>query len=129
MLDTIYDGVNFFKAWVFAIIIWGTLCVAIWYYFFSDARRSSFHGGGLSDFIDIFPQWLVNGVLAAWFITGTFPFLNYMADKEQFGSVVGRAREMGFFDERPWYGVGGYQFLAIVLVLLISYLFHRYVVE
>ena len=129
MLDTIYDGVNFFEAWVFAIIIWGTLGVAVWYNFFSDARRSSFHGNGLSDFIDFFPQWLVNGVLAAWFVAGTFPFLNYMADKEQFGSVIGRAREMGFFDERPWYGMGGYQFLAMLLVLLASYLIHRYLVD
>ncbi|WP_238697689.1 hypothetical protein [Pantoea agglomerans] len=114
---------------MFAVIIWGTLCIALWYYFFIDARRSSFHGGGLSDFIDMFPQWLVRGVLSAWLITGTFPFLNYMADKEQFGSVVGRAREMGLFGERPWYGIGGYQFLAVLLVLPISYLFHRYVVE
>lgn len=129
MLDTFYDGVNFFKACVFALIIWGTPCVALWYYFFSNARRSSFHGGDLSDFIDIFPQWLIHGVLSAWLITGTFPFLNYMADKEQFGSVIGRAREMGLFDERPWYGIGGYQFLAVLLVLLISYLSHRYVIE
>lgn len=125
VLDTFYDGVNFFQACVFAGIIWGALCFAIWYNFFSDAR----HGGGLSGFIDIFPQWLVYGVVSAWLIAGTFPFLNYMADKEQFGSVVGRAREMGLFDERPWYGVGGYQFLAVLLVLLISYLYHRYVVE
>lgn len=126
MLETIYDGVNFFKAMVFAAIIWGTFCIAARYTFFSEARRSSWHGGGLSDFIDLFPEWLVNGVLAAWFITGTFPLLNYVADKEQFGSVVGRAREMGFFDERPWYGVGGYQFLAVVLILVASYLVHRY---
>jgi len=129
MLEAFTDGVNFFQACVFAGIIWGVLCVALWYYFTGDARHSSFHSRSLSDFIDIFPEWLVHGVVSAWLITGTFPFLNYMADKEQFGSVVGRAREMGFFDERPWYGMGGYQFLAILLVLLISYLFHRYVVE
>lgn len=126
MFDALNDGVNYFKAWVIAIFIWGTLCAAVWYIFFSDARRDSFHGGSLSDFIDFFPPWLVNGVLAAWFVAGTFPFLDYMADKEQFGSVVGRAREMGLFDERPWYGSGGYQFLAVVLILVASYLIHRF---
>ncbi|ARJ44416.1 hypothetical protein B1H58_20585 (plasmid) [Pantoea alhagi] len=126
MLDTIYDGVNFFTAMVFAVLIWATFCIASWYNFFSEARRSSWHSGGLSDFIDLFPGWLINGVLAAWFIAGTFPLLNYVADKEQFGSAVGRAREMGFFDERPWYGVGVYQFLAVVLILVASYLIHRY---
>lgn len=126
MLEAFSDGVNFFTAAVFSLIIWGTFCVAAWYNFFSAARRDSWHSGGLSDFIDLFPDWLVNGVLAAWFVVGTFPLLNYKADKEQFGSAIGRAREMGLFDDRPWYGVGGYQFLAVILVLVASYLIHRY---
>lgn len=125
MFDAFNDGVNFFTAMVFAVIIWGSCLVAVWYNFFSEARRDSWHSGGLSDFIDLFPAWLVNGVLAAWFVIGTFPLLNYAADKEQFGSAVGRAREMGLFDERPWYGVGGYQFLAVVFVLLAAYLINR----
>ncbi|MFY1040610.1 hypothetical protein ACOMYX_19490 (plasmid) [Pantoea agglomerans] len=124
MLEAFTDGVNFFTATVFSLIIWGTFCVAAWYNFFSAARHESY--GGLSDFIDLFPAWLVNGVLAAWFVIGTFPLLNYTADKEQFGSAIGRAREMGLFDERPWYGVGGYQFLAVILVLVASFLIHRY---
>lgn len=126
MFDAFNDGVNFFTAMVFSVLIWAAFCAAAWYNFFSDARHDSWQGGGLSDFIDLFPAWLVNGVLTAWFIAGTFPLLNYVADKEQYGSAVGRAREMGLFDERPWYGVGGYQFLSIVLVILAAYLIRRY---
>ncbi|MEN4931758.1 hypothetical protein ABEI22_21940 [Erwinia billingiae] len=32
----------------------------------------------------------------------------------------------GIFDERPWYGIGGYQFLAVVLILVASNLINRY---
>ncbi|WP_367144210.1 hypothetical protein [Pantoea stewartii] len=126
MLDGINDSVNFGKALFLAVLIWGSFLVAAWYNFFSDARRDSWSGGGLSDFIDLFPEWLVNGLLAAWFMVGTFPLLNYIADKKQFGSAVGRANEMGFFDERPWYGVGGYQFLAVLLIFFAAYLIHRF---
>lgn len=126
MVETIYDGVNFFKAMVFSVIIWGSFCVAAWYYHFSEARRTSWNGGGLSDFLDLFPEWLMNSILTAWFIAGTFPLINYVADKEQFGSVVGRARELGMFDERPFYGEGGYQFLVMVLIIIAGYLINRY---
>jgi len=44
----------------------------------------------------------------------------------QVRSVVGRARKMGLFDERPWYGSGGYLLLAVVLILVSSYLIHRF---
>ncbi|AVJ83226.1 hypothetical protein CSB66_5049 [Enterobacter hormaechei] len=52
--------------------------------------------------------------------------LNYVADKAQFGGVVGRARELNMFDDRPWYGVGGYQFLIVVVILIVGYLINWY---
>lgn len=43
-------------------------------------------------------------------------------------SVLSEERTLayGIFDERPWYGIGGYQFLAVVLILVASILIHRY---
>lgn len=48
------------------------------------------------------------------------------AVKAQYGSVIGRAREMGLFDERPWYDVGAYQFLVVVVILVAGCLIHRF---
>lgn len=126
MIEQLTDGVNFFTAVILSVIIWGLCAAVTWYYHFSDARRYSWNSSDIAGFLDLIPEWLMNTVLAAWAVVGTFPMLNYMADKEQFGSVIGRAREMGLFDERPWYGVGGYQFLAVVLVLVGGFLIHRY---
>ncbi|EPO6577468.1 hypothetical protein ACUDK7_003814, partial [Escherichia coli] len=86
----------------------------------------SWHNNSLADFMDLIPNWLMNTVLVAWFIVGTFPMLNYVADKAQFGGVVGRARELNMFDDRPWYGVGGYQFLIVVVILIVGYLINWY---
>lgn len=126
MIEQITDGANFVLALIISVIIWGMGLALAWYYHLSDARRYSWSSGGLGDVLDIFPEWLMNSVLAAWAFAGTIPLLDYKADKEQFGSVIGRARELGLFDERPWYGVGGYQFLIIVLILVIGYLIHRF---
>lgn len=117
------DGFNFLTAMFYSVIIWGTCIAGGWYYYFSDARRQPFHN---NDFLDLIPEWLINTVFVAWCIVGTFPLLNYAADKAQFGSVVGRARELGMFDDRPWYGIGGYQFLVIVVILITGFLINRY---
>ncbi|MCP6645561.1 hypothetical protein NL493_25585 [Klebsiella pneumoniae] len=126
MTEVLNDGISIFWAVILSVIIWATGLATLWYYHFSEARRYSWQSGGLADFMDLIPDWLMNSVFFAWAIVGTFPLLNYKADKVQFGSVVGRAREMGFFDERPWYGVGGYQFLIIIVILIAGYLIHRY---
>ncbi|MET6509464.1 hypothetical protein WHZ95_27475 [Escherichia coli] len=126
MFDQITDGVHFVTALILSVIIWG-LCLAVaWYFHFSEARRYSWHNNSLADFMDLIPNWLMNTVLVAWFIVGTFPMLNYVADKAQFGGVVGRARELNMFDDRPWYGVGGYQFLIVVVILIVGYLINWY---
>lgn len=126
MFDQLIDGANFITALVLSVILWG-LCLSLaWYYHFNDARRYSWNSGDLAGFLELIPDWLMNTVLVAWAAAGSIPLLDYKADKEQFGSVVGRAREMGLFDERPWYGVGGYQFLMIVVILIAGYLIHRF---
>ena len=126
MIEDLANGISLFGAVVLSVIIWGLGLALCWYYYFSEARRYSWHGGGLADFMDLFPQWLMNSVLVAWAVVGCYPLLNYTADQEQFGSVIGRARAMGLFDERPWYGVGVYQFLVVVLILVAGYIIHRF---
>ncbi|BBW89477.1 hypothetical protein ABNL11_004962 [Klebsiella pneumoniae] len=126
MFEKIQDGFSFLGAAVLSLIILGTLIAALWYYFLSDARHNSFHSGGLIDFMDALPEWLMYSIFVDWFISATIPMLNFIADQKQYGGVVGAAREMGMFGERPWYGVGGYQFLILVAVLVIGYLINRY---
>ncbi|GAA3592298.1 hypothetical protein GCM10023078_19970 [Gibbsiella greigii] len=126
MIERIYDGMSIFTALVLSGIIWITCIAAAWYYHFSDARRYSWQSGSLADVLDLIPQWVMNSVLVAWFVAGSFPILNYVAEKEQFGSIVGRSRELSIFDDRPWYGVGGYQILAIVAIMVAGYLIHRF---
>ncbi|UAL58103.1 hypothetical protein [Edwardsiella tarda] len=125
MLDVINDGVDFFRAITFSMLIWTAFCIAAWYIFFK-AQHYSWRGRNLIDFIDLFPTWFVNGVLAAWFITGTFPLLDYIADKEQFSHTLGQIGEIVFLDERPWYGVGSYQLMVVLLIVIVSHLIHRY---
>ncbi|NQD64187.1 hypothetical protein HP459_22720 [Enterobacter sp. CM29] len=126
MFEQITDGINFFTALVLSVIICGLCIAAGLYYHFSDARRYSYSSGSLADFMDMIPEWVMNTILTAWLFAGTIPLLNYKADKEQFGSIIGRAREMSMFDERPWYGEGGYQFLCILAILIAGYLIHRF---
>lgn len=73
---------------------------------------------GRNDFIDWMPEWLIGTLAAEFGYIFTLPLLNVIADKNQFGSVVGAAREFAMFSERPWYGVGGYQFLIFILIAL-----------
>lgn len=126
MLEVLEDGISIFWAVVFSAMIWAAGVATLWYYHFSEARRYSWQNGGLADVMDAIPEWLMNTTFVAWAVAGTFPLLDYKADKVQFGSVVGQAQEMGFFDERPWYGVGGYQFLMIVVIFVAGYLINRY---
>lgn len=108
MFDQLIDGMKFFTASIISIAIWAAAIALFTYYYTS---RHSFLN-------DVLSPAVINTVTAAIAFTGTLPLLNYAADKEQYGSIVGAAREMSMFSERPWYGMGGYQFLILVLIIL-----------
>nr|AGE11253.1 hypothetical protein [Citrobacter freundii] len=112
MFDNLIDNMKFYTATIFSIVIWGAAIALFVYYHMS---RHSF----LNDFLS---PAVVNTVTAALAYIGLLPLLNYAADKEQFGSVVGAARQMSMFSERPWYGEGSYQFLIFLVIILSGFI-------
>ncbi len=108
MFDTLIDNLKFFTASIISIAIF-VVAIALFVYYHTS--RHSF----LNDF---FSPAVVNTAVAAIAYTGFLPLLNYAADKEQYGSLVGAARQALPGLERPWYGMGGYQFLILVVIIL-----------
>ncbi|PHM72254.1 hypothetical protein [Xenorhabdus sp. KJ12.1] len=110
MLEQFLDGITFISSLIFSVILWGIGITTMLYSYF-----------GRSDFFDLISKSVINTIFAIWMFIGSLPLLNYAADKEQYGSIVGRARELAMFADRPWYGVGGYQFLIVVLIAILGF--------
>ncbi|HEO9670023.1 TPA: hypothetical protein QIM46_004033 [Escherichia coli] len=125
ILNDFFDSVGLVFTILFSLVIWG-LCIVVGCYYHSKNRKNSWDSNILSDLMDVIPSWLMNTVLCACLVGGAFPILNYIADKVQYGDVIGGSRELYIFDERPWYGVGSYQCLIFVMILILGYLVHLY---
>lgn len=110
MFNELLDGITFGASMLFSIVLW-VVGVVVWGYSYV----------GRNDYIDWMPQSVINTLLAIWLFIGSLPILNYTADKEQYGSVLGAARDLDIFSERPWYGMGGYQFLIGLLIAAIGF--------
>ena len=108
MFDNLIDNLRFFTAFIFSMVIWGAAIALFVYYQMS--KNSFIH--------DVFSPAVINTVTAVIAYTGLLPLLNYAADKEQYGTLVGAAREALWNLERPWYGMVGYQLLILVVIIL-----------
>ncbi len=104
MFDTLIDNMNFFTSSVIAIAAIGAAIALIVFYHAS-----------VNEF---FSPSIVYTATAVIVYGGFLPLLNYAADKEQYGTLVGAARQALPGLERPWYGMGGYQFLILVVIIL-----------
>lgn len=118
MFEPLIDKFHFISSIAWLLIFWGGVFLTIFAY-----HRA--HSDSLNSLLEIIPVYITNTSLIVLLYVGAIPLLNYAADKSQYGAIVGAARNMSMFSERPFYGLWGFHFIIIAMIILSGFLISR----